>query len=237
MNPNLYLENLKKYVDHLLTEKKSRLLFTPNLKNDYEKNFFDYKFDKKELYENLSSEIKNCFKCPLASERKKVVIGNGNTLSPLIMFIGDYPKQEEENENFPISGATQTMFQNILKKVLQIKQQDIYITNCLKCKNLYGNKKAIEFAEICKNFLIRTIDILKPRLICTFGTIATKIILGNSINENFKITDIRGSIYSYKNIPVIPTLHLKACILKPSLKKFVLFDMQNLKKQIDKLNG
>ncbi|MEO0278917.1 MAG: uracil-DNA glycosylase, partial [candidate division WOR-3 bacterium] len=78
----------------------------------------------------------------------------------------------------------------------------------------------------CQEHLFQQIEIIKPTIICTLGTYATSLLLGN---EKFQISKIRGKLLTgRKGYKIFPTYHPSYLLRNPSQKRFAIEDFQTL---------
>jgi uracil-DNA glycosylase len=149
-----------------------------------------------------------CVKCPhLASSRKNVAFGVGS-LDAQLMFIGEAPGADEDEQGEPFVGKAG----QLLTKIIQatgLQRADVYIGNILKCRpdtpgQSAGNRKptADEMAT-CIPYLHEQIDLIRPRVIVALGATAVEGLLGKTLG----ITKLRGTWKTYRGIPLMPTYH------------------------------
>jgi DNA polymerase len=149
-----------------------------------------------------------CVKCPhLASSRKNVVFGVGS-IDAQLMFIGEAPGGDEDEQGEPFVGRAG----QLLTKIIQatgLQRADVYIANILKCRpdtpgQTAGNRKptADEMAT-CIPYLHEQIDLIRPKVIVALGATAVEGLLGKTIG----ITKLRGTWKTYRGTPLMPTYH------------------------------
>lgn len=151
--------------------------------------------DEKEM---IQEEIKKCSKCELC----KLEI---NEIKPFDTYRFEKKKYFiiAQNPSFNRHGASYEIFDNednkndkvfleVLKK-LNIYRDDCYVTNIVKCSTKH-NLNPKEYIEKCINYLLREINIVKPEIIITLGSIA-KEFLNSYRNENTKIISIYHPSY------------------------------------------
>lgn len=63
-----------------------------------------------ENWEELEEACKNCNKCKLCTNRKNVVIGVGSK-NAKIMFIGEGPGADEDEQSIPFVGKARTTYE------------------------------------------------------------------------------------------------------------------------------
>ena len=164
--------------------------------------------------EKLRQEALSCTKCSLCTSRNKVVFGEGNPTAEL-MFIGEAPGKTENLQGKPFVGRSGNLLTNMIESI-GLKREDVYIANILKCWPP-GNRKPEKLEiEKCNHFLLKQIELIKPRVICTLGAFASQTLLLDE-GVTTTISNIRGKPWPLtgRNIIVIPTFH-PAYILRNS---------------------
>lgn len=158
---------------------------------------------KQKLLENLFAPYQNCTLCPLAKlGRTNIVFGEGNPNADL-MLIGEGPGRDEDRQGRPFIGRSGILLTKTLK-ALGIARDDLYIANIVKCRPPNNRAPLPNELSICKRLLLeKQIRIIKPKVICTLGSCATRTLLQTKAG----ITQLRGSLFSYQSIQLIPTFH------------------------------
>ncbi|MDB6056101.1 MAG: polymerase [Verrucomicrobiales bacterium] len=158
--------------------------------------------------EQVKQRAMVCVKCPhLASSRRNVVFGVGNIDSPL-MFVGEAPGMEEDQEGEPFVGVAGQLLTKIIK-AMGFGREQIYIANVLKCRpntpgQTAGNRKpSEEEMKKCLPYLLAQIEIIQPKIIVALGGTAVEGLFGKTDG----ISKIRGHLRYLRNIPVMPTFH------------------------------
>jgi uracil-DNA glycosylase family 4 len=163
---------------------------------------------KAAAFANLRERVAVCVKCPnLASSRKNTVFGVGNTDAKL-MFVGEAPGMDEDTQGEPFVGKAG----ELLSKIIQatgLSRKDVYIANILKCRpdtpgQMTGNRKpTTDEMGTCIPFLHEQIDLIRPQVLVALGGTAIEGLLGKTAG----IMKLRGHWHSYRDIPLMPTLH------------------------------
>jgi DNA polymerase len=171
----------------------------------------DSKAYKQMLLENLYTPYNQCLECPLGSlGRTHIVFGQGNPDAKL-MLIGEGPGRDEDLKGIPFIGRSGQLLNHVLEAV-NIKREDIFITNIVKCRPPNNRQPLPNEMDNCKKILLTNqIKIIRPSIICTLGATA----LQGLMDQQYKITQIRGHLLTYGNIKLIPTFH-PAYILRNS---------------------
>lgn len=173
--------------------------------------------------ETLKQTVASCTKCnELCSSRKQTVFGTGPVPTRL-MFIGEAPGAEENEQGEPFVGAAGKLLTNIIK-ACGWSREDIFIANILKCQPPKNRKPTKEEAANCREYLDKQIDLVNPQWIVCWGSTAGC----NLLSQNGNMSSLRGRIFTYKNSKVICTYH-PAYLLphrNPSKKNDVWEDLQ-----------
>jgi uracil-DNA glycosylase family 4 len=181
-------------------------------------------YDMPDSLKELENIVLNCHLCNLSKSRNRVVFGEGNPNSK-IMFIGEAPGREEDIQGKPFVGRSGEILTKMIENVLNIKREEVYITNIVKCRPPQNRDPKIEEIESCKPYLLKQIEIINPKIIVTLGRIAFKYLLNNET----PITKARGNLYDFMGIKVIPTFHPSYLLRNPSKKKEALIDLKFIK--------
>jgi len=164
--------------------------------------------------QELEKICKNCTLCDLTKTRTNVVFGEGNPNAKL-MFIGEGPGEMEDKTGRPFIGRAGQLLTKIIENVLNLKRENVYIANIVKCRPPNNRVPTIEEAQTCKPYLLKQIDIINPEILVCLGKTAFMYLL----NSDIPISKVRGQIFEYKGKKVIPTFHPSYLLRNPSAKK------------------
>ena len=171
---------------------------------------------------SLVREADNCSLCCLSEKRTRVVVGEGNVASEL-MFIGEGPGADEDRQGRPFVGRAGMLLTRIID-AMGLAREDVYITNVVKCRPPGNRVPEPDEIVACLPYLEKQVESIAPEVICTLGNVATQTVTG----ERRPISEMRGKIYEYKGIKVIPTYHPAACLRNPDSKKLVWQDIKKV---------
>ena len=166
----------------------------------------------------LREEIGNCTKCKLFQKKTNVVFGEGNPHAR-IMFIGEAPGREEDLQARPFVGEAGMLLTRLIEK-MGFKREDVYIANIVKCRPPMNRDPEADEIGQCREYVEKQIEIISPAVIMTLGRISAQILIGNT---KLRMTAIRGKIFDYKGIPLIPTFH-PAYLLRNPRDKWLTWD-------------
>ena len=182
-----------------------------------------------ENWEELWEAIKDCNKCKLCTGRKNIVFGVGNKESD-IMFIGEGPGADEDIQGEPFVGKAGQLM-NKAFEALEIKREEVYIANIVKCRPPQNRNPEQDEAQACMDYLRNQVVLVKPKIIVLLGSVALKHILG----EEYGITNSRGKWIEKKGIWYMPTFH-PAALLRDDSKKIDFWkDLKLIKEKLKEL--
>ncbi|NGX63129.1 MAG: hypothetical protein KR126chlam6_00536 [Candidatus Anoxychlamydiales bacterium] len=187
---------------------------------------------KAAILKALEKKVLICKKCALHKKRKHAVFGSGS-FSSKIMIIGESPGTREDLLGKPFVGKAGEILNECLKKA-NLKKDQIFITNLVKCHPLKNRDPKIYEIEMCtKNYLDRQIDLIKPKIIITLGRFATKYLF-KKFNLSFsKISKCHGKSFEItinkKPLKIISMYHPAYALYNPKIKKIIEKDFKKLK--------
>ena len=130
--------------------------------------------ERREELVELYREASGCVRCPLHQGRTTVVFGSGNADAGL-MFVGEAPGMHEDLQGLPFVGRAGKLLDQLLGEV-GLQRSDVFITNVLLCRPPGNRDPQPDEIDTCKPYLHRKIELIEPRVICTLGNFATKLL-------------------------------------------------------------
>ncbi len=183
--------------------------------------------DRTEQLRKIKDEIVAAKNSPLYDFRVKnnflPVIGEGDHYAK-IMFIGEAPGKNEALTGRPFCGAAGHILDELLQSI-NIKRQDVYVTNIVKDRPPFNRDPLPEEIEFYAPFLIRQIEIIKPEVIATLGRFSMAYIMEKfGLESELKsISIMHGKVFFVGEIKIIPFYHPAVAIYnvheKETLKK------------------
>jgi uracil-DNA glycosylase family 4 len=225
------------YNSELLNSIDSNFIFDENpinrLKNTNDLPKKDNNFDEvdkeKELHE-LKLQINSINNCNLKDESKKIVLGDGNTNST-IMLVGEAPGLEEDNTGKTFSGEAGDLLKKMLNAI-NIKKENIYITYAVNFRPPEDRKPTSIEIKRYSQFLQNHVSIIKPKIIILMGSTAMESLTG----LNSKISMERGKwkevIVKNTSYNVIITFNPSYLLRAPENKKYSWEDLKKIKQKI-----
>jgi DNA polymerase len=219
---NFELLNILDYSYIFNNEPIKRIKTKPTLENSLSK------------LEDLKRKIEAIQDCDLKKNASKIVFGDGNIHSP-IMIVGEGPGQKEDELGKPFVGDAGALLNKMLKAI-KIEREKIYITNVVNYRP--PNNRKPEKSEINRysEYLKEHISIIDPQILILMGSTAMEALFGG----NKRISKERGQwkeiIIKHKTYKSIITFHPAYLLRQPDQKKFSWEDLKIIHKKIDELN-
>jgi DNA polymerase len=184
----------------------------------------DNETELRQLYES----IKDCQRCDLSASRTNVVFGAGSPVARVV-FVGEAPGYHEDLQAEPFVGAAGRFLDELLKEILGISRNDVYIANVLKCRPPDNRDPTAVEVDTCKPFLLRQLEIISPLTVCTLGNFATRTLTGRKEG----ITKLRWKPIASGGRYVFPIYHPAAALHRGDLYDEVRLDFAKLKEFLD----
>jgi uracil-DNA glycosylase len=181
-----------------------------------------------EVLEALQQEMLTCHKCPLRKTRTHLVFGIGNPMADL-MFVGEAPGRDEDLQGEPFVGRAGQLLNKIIEAI-GMKRSDVYIANVLKCRPPGNRNPLSEEIALCIPYLMKQIEIIKPKVLCALGTFAAQTLL----DTKAPVGTLRGKFHEYKGVPMMVTFHPAYLLRNPNEKAKVWEDMKKVRDLLNK---
>ena len=162
---------------------------------------------------SLEASIKNCEKCNLSLTRNKFVFGSGDPNADLLL-VGEGPGEEEDSKGEPFVGKAGKLLDKILKAIGYARDDNVFIANIVKCRPPENRNPLLSEVEKCTPYLIKQINLIKPKLIVALGKVAGQTLL----KQDLLINEMRKNTHVFNDIPLIVTYHPAALLRNQSLK-------------------
>ena len=221
----------------LLDSMKSNFIFDKNPINRLKNTTSDQKneknineVDKQKKLEELKLQINSINNCNLKDNSKKIVLGDGNINSP-IMLVGEAPGIEEDSSGLTFLGEVGDLLKKMLISI-NIKKENIYSTYAVNFRPPEDRKPISTEIKRYSQFLQKHISIIKPKIIILMGSTAMESLTG----LNSKISIERGKwkeiIVKNTSYNVIITFNPSYLLRAPENKKYSWNDLKKIKQKI-----
>ncbi len=185
----------------------------------------------------LKQECLRCKDCALCEGDNRVqephVFGWGNVRAK-IMVVGQNPGYDETVQGRPFVGISGKTFDELLSNTLGIERKHIYITNTVKCYTPKNRGPYPEEMALCKHFLKREIEIIKPKIVLALGNYALQY-----FTKHGGISKCHGQLERSKefDVDVFPVYHPSPLNMnKPSIRRATEEDFRTLKQILEKMD-
>jgi uracil-DNA glycosylase len=183
---------------------------------------------RREELKAVWQQAQGCMKCPqLASTRTKVVFGAGNADADL-MFVGEAPGANEDKLGLPFVGQAGKLLDKLLEEI-GLARSEVWICNVLKCRPP-GNRDPLPGEiDACQDYLFRQVELIQPRVVCTLGNFATKLLRADPATG---ITRLHGHEevrqLGPRAVRLYPLYHPAAALYTPSMLEILRADFQRI---------
>jgi uracil-DNA glycosylase family 4 len=164
-------------------------------------------------WNQLAQSVASCSLCTLCAGRSNTVFGAGD-INATWLFIGAAPDAADEAEGMPLAGPGGSLFNNMLGSMGLQPDQNVYVTNLLKCRPAQTSALTAELAA-CRPYLERQIALLAPTIIVALGADVAAALLGDTATE---LSGLRGTLHRYAGLPLIVTYAPEELLRSPEAK-------------------
>ena len=185
--------------------------------------------EKRPTLADVRRELGDCERCKLHKTRTNIVFGTGNEQAKLV-FVGEGPGLDEDIQGEPFVGAAGQLLTRIIRAI-NLRREDVYICNIIKCRPPKNRNPEPDEIEACKPFVLKQLEVIRPRLICALGSVAAQALLETAA----PIGILRGRFHSFRGVKLMPTYHPAYLLRNPAKKRGVWEDMQMIQKEYQAL--
>ncbi len=172
---------------------------------------------------HVAEQAQRCRQCALAQERSRVVWADGNP-ETRIMFIGEGPGQQEDQEGKPFVGAAGQLLDKMLAAV-SLDRTQVYIANVVKCRPPNNRNPQEQEIAACLNYLRWQVHCIRPRYLICLGAVAAQTIIA----PDFRISRQRGQWIERGEYRIMATYHPAALLRDPGKKREAWQDFQAIR--------
>lgn len=186
--------------------------------------------DKQAQLDRVKDEIIKKNICPdLAAQAKNLVMGDGN-INAEIVFIGEAPGKNEDEQGLPFVGAAGKFLNEMLAEA-GMQRSDVYITNIVKYRPPNNRDPEPDEKKAFWPYLLKQLQIIQPKVVITLGRHSMEYFL-----PNMKISQIHGQAkrirFGDEKIVVVPLYHPAAALYNGSMRQTLIDDFVNVPKII-----
>ncbi len=179
----------------------------------------------------IAKMVHECRRCPLYATATKGVPGEGNPKADLVC-VGEAPGANEDSTGLPFVGQAGQLLTKILAAI-DLKREEVFIVNVLKHRPPGNRNPRPEEVEACSPYLIRQLELIKPKVIVAFGTFAAQTLL----QTKTPLGQLRGLVHRYHGTPLVVTYHPAALLRNPAWKRPTWEDVKLARRVLDSATG
>jgi DNA polymerase len=183
---------------------------------------------REELKRIYVEEARDCTRCPLSETRTNVVFGAG-TADADLMFVGEAPGRNEDEQGLPFVGQAGKLLDKLLGEI-GLERGDTFVCNVLKCRPPGNRDPQPGEIEACRDYLIRQVELIQPKVICSLGNFSTKLLREDPTG----ITRLHGRpeerTIGMRTFRLYPIFHPAAALYTPRMLETLREDFARLPK-------
>jgi uracil-DNA glycosylase family 4 len=183
--------------------------------------------EKLRSLEEIAEKVDKCTRCPLYATATHGVPGEGDPKAELVC-VGEAPGAKEDETGRPFVGQAGQLLTKILAAI-DLTREQVFICNVLKHRPPGNRNPLPEEVEACSPYLIRQLELIKPKVIVAFGTFAAQTLL----QTKTPLGQLRGLVHRYHGIPLIVTYHPAALLRNPAWKRPTWQDVKLARRILD----
>jgi uracil-DNA glycosylase len=172
--------------------------------------------------QRIREDIGDCTRCRLHKARTNIVFGVGNPNAELV-FVGEGPGHDEDIKGEPFVGRAGKLLTQMIE-AMSLRREDVYICNVVKCRPPENRLPEKDEIATCSPFLLRQLDVIRPKVICCLGACAAQTLL----ETNQGISRYRGEWFDFRGAKMIATYHPAYLLRNPNAKPEVWKDLQKV---------
>ncbi|MGB2678147.1 MAG: uracil-DNA glycosylase [Candidatus Acidiferrum sp.] len=170
----------------------------------------------------IREDIGDCTRCKLHKGRNKIVFGDGSPKAELV-FIGEGPGADEDQQGIPFVGRAGKLLTQMIE-AMGLRRKDVYICNVVKCRPPENRAPEPDEVTTCSPYLLRQIDVIRPKVIVCLGAVAAKTLLETTRG----ISQFRGQWLEWRGHKLMATYHPAYLLRNPNAKGEVWKDLQKV---------
>jgi len=176
----------------------------------------------------VAETVRRCTRCPLYKTATHGVPGEGNPEADFVV-VGEAPGADEDASGRPFVGASGQLLTKILSAI-NLAREDVFICNVVKHRPPGNRNPAPDEVAACSPYLIRQLELVRPKVILTVGNFAAQTLLDTKLG----IGKLRGQVHLYHGVPLVATYHPAALLRNPTWKRPTWEDVQLARRLLDR---
>src|SRR4051812_16715619 len=131
------------------------------------------------------------------------------------MFVGEAPGANEDRQGLPFVGQAGKLLDTLLGEI-GLERGEVWVCNVLKCRPPGNRDPHPAEIEACQAYLLRQVELIEPRVVCSLGNFATKLLRGDPTG----ITRLHGHeevrVIGRRAVRLYPIFHPAAALYTPA---------------------
>jgi uracil-DNA glycosylase len=165
----------------------------------------------------LQRAVAGCTDCALSRTRTRTVFGSGPPTARW-MLVGEAPGADEDASGEPFVGQAGRLLDQMLAAIGVDRATDAFIANVLKCRPPGNRDPLPDEVAHCQRYLIRQVQLLRPRVIVVLGRFAAQTLLSTDAT----VASLRGKVHRHPvdgtDVPLVVTYHPAYLLRNPGDK-------------------
>lgn len=157
----------------------------------------------------------------MAEQAKNLVFGDGNPDADIV-FIGEAPGKQEDEQGLPFVGASGKFLSEMLASI-HLKREQVYITNIVKYRPPNNRDPLPEEKEQFMPYLERQLTVINPLLIVTLGRHSMNCFL-----PQLQISQVHGEPKRKNGQVYLPLFHPAAALYNGGMRQTLLDDFSRI---------
>jgi len=177
----------------------------------------------------------------LAKTATQLVFGDGSVDSDIV-FIGEAPGKNEDIQGIPFVGAA-GKFLNEMLEMIDLKRQDIYITNIVKYRPPDNRDPEPDEKKAFLPYLQSQLEVIQPKVVVTLGRHSMNCFL-----PDLQISKVHGQPKRVRlalkadasdslTVVILPLFHPAAALYNGSMRQTLIDDFALLPAIIEKIKS
>jgi uracil-DNA glycosylase len=192
-----------------------------------EKELIPTAIQKLDSLDEIARMVAKCTRCRLYKTAINPVPGEGNPKAKLVC-VGEAPGAKEDETGRPFVGQAGQLLTKILAAI-DMTREEVFICNVLKHRPPGNRNPLPDEVEACSPYMIRQLELIKPKVIVAFGTFAAQTLL----NTKTPLGQLRGLVHRYHGTPLVVTYHPAALLRNPAWKRPTWEDVKLARRVLD----
>ncbi len=176
---------------------------------------------------DVARSVEKCTRCALYRTATHSVPGDGNPAADFVC-VGEAPGANEDATGHAFVGTAGELLTKILAAI-NLSREDVFICNVLKHRPPANRDPAPDEVEACRPYLLRQLELVKPKVILTLGAFAAQTLL----ETKTPIGKLRGQVHLFHGTPLVVTYHPAALLRNPAWRRPTWEDVQLARRLLD----